>query len=104
MMDGLLAVAKLRQRGNFGDARARVCSSQLPAALVPPVQAPARRPQHGGLVRIEARVPPDRLEGRLVTRAMEAQDPGLLGGRVVIRGDRAAVAQAEQVLGGEETE
>ena len=57
-----------------------------------------------GLERVQPRVRPDQLERLLVPRSVEAQHPDPLRDPGVRRGNEAAVAEREQVLGREETE
>ena len=69
------------------------------AALAPRVHVRELHAQRGGLQLVEAAVVADLREGLLVRRAVEAQRAHALGQRGVVGRDRAAVAQAAEVLG-----
>ena len=87
--------------------RARRPRSGAPAARRPSAQ-PSRcgqlHAQDRGLQLVQARVVADVLVGDLVLRAVEAQHPHAVGQRVVVGRDRAAVAEAAEVLRREEAE
>ena len=85
-------------------ARPRRSAARRSAAVAPAVELRKQDAQHRGLELVEARVVADLLVGDLVARAVEAQRPHALGDRVVVRGDRAAVAEAAEVLRREERE
>ena len=103
VVDGLVAVGRRacgsaysRMPGLLVRARGRA------ACVVPAVELGQQHAQHGGLELVEARVVAHLGVGDLVRRAVEAQAPGALGDVGVVGDDRAAVAQAAEVLRGEE--
>ena len=86
------------------EAQFGIAGGDRDAAVVPAVDEGAQLQQDGGLQLVEARVVADLRERLLVLRAVEAEDAADavdLGAR---RRDQAAVAEARQVLGGEEGE
>ena len=94
---------RLGQRDELAEPGSRVGLRERPAALVPVVEARQRDSQDRRLERVEARVAADPLVGVLSRepwkRSSRARSASSRRG-----GDRAAVAEAEEVLGREEAE
>ena len=84
----------------LSEAQPLVGRRRLAALGRPAVELRQQHAQRRGLHLVEARVVTDLDEGLLVLRPVEAQGARVLGHLVVVGRDRAAVAQAGQVLGG----
>ena len=98
------AVRGRRQRDELAEAGLLVVARGGAAPVGPAVERRQLDAQDRRLQLVEARVVADVLVGHLVVRAVEAQHPRRLRDGVVVRRDRAAVAEAAEVLGGKEAE
>ena len=101
---GIRAVDGHGQLGELAEPGRLVVAARRAAALAPGVEVRQLEPQQRRLQLVEARVVAHQLEALLVARAVEAQHPHALGDLVVRARHRAAVAEAAEVLGGEEGE
>ena len=92
------------QAGHLGEALDLVLGRGAAPGLRPAVELRQQHPQRRRLDLVEARVVAHVVEGLLVRRPVEAQATGAVRHLVAPGDDRAAVAQAWQVLRGEERE
>src|SRR5581483_3123241 len=77
---------------------------RLATLPVPALEMRQEDTQHRRLHGVESRIVAEVLEGLLLARAVEAEQPDPLGELGVVGGDQAAVAEGEQVLRREEAE
>ena len=100
----LCVLHRPRECDQLAQARLAVVLPRRPAPVGPAVEVGKLHAHDRGLQVIQARVVAHVVVGDLVVGAVDAQHPRPRGQPFLGRGDRAAVAEAPEVLGGKEAE